>query len=334
MSVNIGVVGAGSWGTTLADMLARNGHDVKLWAREPEVVESIRRDRVNTMFLPDSRLQDGVDPREDIAEVVTGAELVVSAAPSHAVRDVGQHIAAAVGDARPTVVSVSKGLEPGTHHTMTHVLEELMPHCGVVALSGPSFAQEVYRGLPTAVVAASADVVAAEKTQRVFANPGFRVYTSPDALGVQLGGALKNVVAIAAGVLDGLDLGTNPRAALITRGLAETSRLGEELGADPHTFAGLAGMGDLILTATGALSRNRTLGIELGKGRALDEILAERRTVAEGINTARVAVELAGITGVELPIASEVEHVLFHAKSPHEALRDLMERELKAERWR
>ncbi len=334
MSVNIGVVGAGSWGTTLADMLARNGHDVKLWAREPEVVESIRRDRVNTMFLPDSRLQDGVDPREDIAEVVTGAELVVSAAPSHAVRDVGRHIAAAVGDARPTVVSVSKGLEPGTHHTMTHVLEELMPHCGVVALSGPSFAQEVYRGLPTAVVAASADVVAAEKTQRVFANPAFRVYTSPDALGVQLGGALKNVVAIAAGVLDGLDLGTNPRAALITRGLAETSRLGEELGADPHTFAGLAGMGDLILTATGALSRNRTLGIELGKGRALDEILAERRTVAEGINTARVAVELAGITGVELPIASEVEHVLFHAKSPHEALRDLMERELKAERWR
>jgi glycerol-3-phosphate dehydrogenase (NAD(P)+) len=334
VSVQVGVVGAGSWGTTLADLLARNGHDVKLWAREPEVVESIRKDRVNAMFLADSRLQDGVDPREDIADVVTGAELVVSAVPSQHVREVGRHIAAAVGSACPTLVTVSKGLEPGTHHTMTHVLEELMPQCGVVALSGPSFAQEVYRGLPTAVVAAASDVVAAEKTQRVFSNSYFRVYTSPDALGVQLGGALKNVVAIAAGVLDGLDLGTNPRAALITRGLAETSRLGEELGADPHTFAGLAGMGDLILTATGALSRNRTLGIELGRGRALDEILAERHTVAEGISTARVAVELAEITGVELPIASEVEHVLFHAKSPHEALRDLMERELKAERWR
>ena len=334
MSVRIGVVGAGSWGTTLADLLVRNGHDVKLWAREPEVVESIRKDRVNAVFLRDSRLEDGIEALGDIGDVVSGVELVVSAAPSHVVREIGQRIAAAVGNQTPTVVSVSKGLEPGTHHTMTHVLEELMPQCGVVALSGPSFAQEVYRGLPTALVAASPNVVAAETTQRVFSNKYFRVYTSPDDLGVQLGGALKNVVAIAAGVLDGLDLGSNPRAALITRGLAETSRLGEELGADPHTFAGLAGMGDLILTATGALSRNRTLGIELAKGRALDEILAERQTVAEGINTARVAVELGEVTGVELPIAIEVEHVLFHDKSPHEALRDLMERELKAERWR
>jgi glycerol-3-phosphate dehydrogenase (NAD(P)+) len=315
-------------------MLARNGHAVELWAREPEVVESIRKDRVNTMFMPGSRLQEGVAVREDIADVVAGADLVVSAVPSHAVREIGEQIAAAVGSATPTVVSVSKGLEPGTHHTMTHVLKELMAQCGVVALSGPSFAQEVYRGLPTAVVAASPDIVAAETAQRVFSNRYFRVYTSPDTLGVELGGALKNVVAIAAGVLDGLGLGSNPRAALITRGLAETSRLGEELGADAHTFAGLAGMGDLILTATGALSRNRTLGIELGQGRALEEILAERHTVAEGINTARVAVELAEVTGVELPIAGEVEHVLFHAKSPHEALRDLMERELKAERWR
>ncbi len=334
MSLRIGVVGAGSWGTTLADLLARNGHDVKLWAREPEVVESIRKDRVNAVFLPDSRLEDGIEALGDIGDVVSGVELVVSAPPSHVVREIGQKIAAAVGNQTPTVVSVSKGLEPGTHYTMTHVLEELMPQCGVVALSGPSFAQEVYRGLPTALVAASPNIVAAETTQRVFSNKYFRVYTSPDALGVQLGGALKNVVAIAAGVLDGLNLGSNPRAALITRGLAETSRLGEELGADPHTFAGLAGMGDLILTATGALSRNRTLGIELAKGRALVEILAERQTVAEGINTARVAVELGEITGVELPIASEVEHVLFHGKSSHEALRDLMERELKAERWR
>ena len=332
--MQIGVVGAGSWGTTLADMLARNGHDVRLWAREAEVVESIRKDRVNTVFLPESPLQESIEVSGEIAEVVSNAEIVVSAAPSHAVRAVGQQIADAIGSAAPLVVSVSKGLEPGTHHTMTHVLEELVPHCGVVALSGPSFAREVYRRRPTAVVAASADVIAAEKTQRSFSNSEFRVYTSTDVLGVQLGGALKNVVAIAAGVLDGLDLGSNPRAALITRGLAETSRLGEELGADPHTFAGLAGMGDLILTATGALSRNRSLGIELGKGRNLDDILAERQTVAEGINTAQVAVELSAITGVELPIVSEVEQVLFHGKTPQEAIRDLMERELKSERWR
>jgi len=332
--MRIAVVGAGSWGTTLADMLVRNGHDVRLWARESQVVESIRENRVNSVFLPDCRLQEGIQPFEDIGEVVTGAEMVVSAAPSHAVRAVGQEIALAIGDETPTVVSVSKGLEPGTHHTMTHVLEELVPRCGVVALSGPSFAQEVFRERPTAVVAASRDTAAAEMAQQTFSNSYFRVYTSPDALGVQLGGALKNVVAIAAGVLDGLDLGSNPRAALITRGLAESSRLGEELGADPHTFAGLAGMGDLILTATGALSRNRSLGLELAKGRALQEVLAERQTVAEGVNTARAAVELAHLTGVELPIATEVEQLLFHGKTPQEAIRDLMGRELKSERWR
>ncbi len=332
--MRIGVVGAGSWGTTLADMLVRNGHDVRLWAREAQVVESIRKNRVNSVFLPDCPLQEGIQPFEDIGEVVTGAEMVVSAAPSHAVRAVGQEMALAIGDETPTVVSVSKGLEPGTRHTMTHVLEELVPQCGVVALSGPSFAREVFWERPTAVVAASHDMVAAERAQRTFSNSYFRVYTSPDALGVQLGGALKNVVAIAAGVLDGLDLGNNPRAALITRGLAESSRLGEELGADPHTFAGLAGMGDLILTATGALSRNRSLGLELAKGRPLDEVLAERQTVAEGVNTARAAVELADITGVELPIATQVEQLLFHGKMPHEAIRDLMGRQLKSERWR
>jgi glycerol-3-phosphate dehydrogenase (NAD(P)+) len=298
------------------------------------VVESIRKNRVNSVFLPDCPLQEAIQPFEDIGEVVTGAEMVVSAAPSHAVRAVGQEVALAIGDETPTVVSVSKGLEPGTHHTMTHVLEELVPHCGVVALSGPSFAQEVFRERPTAVVAASQDMVAAERAQQTFSNNYFRVYTSPDALGVQLGGALKNVVAIAAGVLDGLDLGSNPRAALITRGLAESSRLGEELGADPHTFAGLAGMGDLILTATGALSRNRSLGLELAKGRTLDEVLAERQTVAEGVNTARAAVELAHLTGVELPIATQVEQLLFHGKMPQEAIRDLMGRQLKSERWR
>ena len=332
--MQIGVIGAGSWGTTLADMLARHGHSVKIWAREPEVVESINARRLNEIFLPERPLNENLSATGEISEALEDAEMILSAAPSHAVRPVGEQVAAALGDRRATVVSVSKGLEPGTHHTMTHVLEELLPQCPVAVLSGPSFAQEVYDSRPTAVVVASKDAMAAETAQQVFSNSYFRVYTSKDTMGVQLGGALKNVVAIATGVLDGLGLGSNPRAALLTRGLAETTRLGEELRADPHTFAGLTGMGDLILTATGALSRNRTLGIELAKGRTLEEIMAERRTVAEGVTTAKVAVELGRLTGVELPIAGEVEQILFENKSPQDALRDLMERELKAERWR
>jgi glycerol-3-phosphate dehydrogenase (NAD(P)+) len=214
------------------------------------------------------------------------------------------------------------------------VLHETLPGLPVVVLSGPTFAQEVYDGQPTAVVAASEDPAAAEQVQQAFSSPTFRVYTSADVIGVELAGALKNVIALAAGILDGMGLGHNPRAALITRGLAEMTRLGEALGADAATFAGLAGMGDLILTATGHLSRNRSLGVEIGRGRDLEEILAERRTVAEGVHTARAAVELGRRAGVELPIASEVAQVLFEGKSPRQALSDLMERELKAEQWR
>ena len=332
--MRIGVIGAGSWGTTLADMLAKNGHDVRIWAREPEVVSGIKQDRVNCVFLPDCRLHKGIEAYGEIGDVVEGAEVLVSATPSHAVRGVGEVVASAVGSKKPLLVSVTKGLEPVSHHTMTRVWEELVPQSSIVALSGPSFAKEVFQRRPTAVVAASHDLIAAEVVQRAFSNSYFRVYTSPDAVGVQLAGALKNVVAIAAGMLDGLHLGHNPRAALITRGLAETARLGEELGADPHTFAGLAGMGDLMLTATGALSRNRTLGIELAEGRTLEEILSERQSVAEGVNTARVAVELGAATGVELPIATEVEQILFHGKALKTAIQDLMERDLKAERWR
>ncbi len=332
--MRIGVIGAGSWGTTLADMLAKNGHHVRIWAREAEVVSGIKQDRVNSVFLPDCCIHEGIEASGEIGEIVERAEVLVSAAPSHAVRAVGEAVASAVGSGKPLLVSVTKGLEPGSHNTMTRVWEELVPQSAIVALSGPSFAEEVFQSRPTAVVAASDDMTAAEVVQRAFSNSFFRVYTSPDAVGVQLAGALKNVVAIAAGMLDGLQLGHNPRAALITRGLAETARLGEALGADPHTFAGLAGMGDLMLTATGALSRNRTLGIELAEGKTLEEILSERQSVAEGVNTARVAVELGAATGVELPIATEVEQILFHGKSPQTAIQDLMERDLKAERWR
>jgi glycerol-3-phosphate dehydrogenase (NAD(P)+) len=209
-----------------------------------------------------------------------------------------------------------------------------MPGCPVVILSGPSFATEVAEQHPTAVVAASTDATAARAVQGAFSNAYFRVYSATDVLGVELGGALKNVIAIAAGIADGLGLGHNPRAALITRGLAEMARLGQALGADPMTFAGLTGIGDLVLTCTGHLSRNRSLGVALGQGRSLDDILGERRTVAEGVKTAKTALELADELGVEMPITREVERILFEGKSPRQAIRDLMERELKAEQWR
>ncbi len=331
--MRIGVVGAGSWGTTLADLLVRNGHAVRIWAREREVVESINRESVNHVFLPDAPLSPELRAEDEIGDVVHDAELVVSATPSHAVRTVGCQIRDAVASTLPVFVSVSKGLEAGTLKLMTDVLTDCLPSARVVALSGPSFAREVYERRLTAVVAASTDRQAAQTTQRAFSTKYFRVYTSHDVPGVQLGGALKNVIAIAAGILDGLRLGDNARAALITRGLAETSRLGKALGADPLTFAGLAGLGDLLLTATGGASRNRTLGLELASGRTLSEILGERRTVAEGVGTARAALELGRRSGVELPIANEIVQVLFAGKPPREAAADLMERELKAEQW-
>jgi len=333
--MRIGVIGAGSWGTTLADLLAGNGHQVLVWAYEPEVAESINRDHVNTHYLADARLAESIVAQVDLGVVASGAELLVSAAPSHVVRQVSDELRGTLNGAQsPPVVSVSKGLEAESLMTMTQVLHQTMDGPPVVALSGPSFAQEVYARQPTAVVAASENLEAAAMVQRAFATDYFRVYTSEDRIGVELGGALKNVIAIAAGVLHGLRMGHNTMAALITRGLAEMARVGEGMGASPQTFAGLAGMGDLILTATGALSRNRTLGIELAEGRSLEQILASRRTVAEGVHSARAAVELAEKVGVELPIAVEIANILFDGKSPESAVRDLMERELKAEQWR
>ena len=331
--MKVSVIGAGAWGTTLANLLAHREHQVAIWAREPEVVESINRGHVNDTYLQGRPLHPGLLAHGEIASAVRGAELIVSAAPSHAVRATSSAVAQALSG-RPTVVSVSKGIENDTLALMSTVLEETLPDVSIVVLSGPTFAQEVYDRQPTAVVAASTDPTAAELVQQAFSTAHFRAYTSGDVIGVELGGALKNVIALAAGILEGMGLGHNPRAALITRGLAETMRLGEALGAEAATLAGLAGMGDLILTATGQLSRNRSLGVELGKGRKLAEILAERRTVAEGVHTARAAVELGRRTDVELPIAFEVAQILFENKSPRRAIADLMERELKAEQWR
>src|SRR6266849_2551580 len=285
----IAVVGGGAWGTALADLLARKGEQVTLWAREPEVVESINQRHVNDMFLPGASLAPALGAARDIRAVVRDADVIVSAAPSHAVRPVMTQVAGSL-KGKPLVVSASKGLDPEKLERPSAVLVEVLPAGTPVAvLSGPSFALEVYQRQPTAVVAAAAEHEVAERVQHVFSTSYFRVYSATDVIGVELGGALKNVIALAAGILEGLGLGYNTRAALITRGLAEITRLGLALGAELATFAGLAGMGDLILTATGPLSRNHQLGVELGEGKRLEEALAGRAAVVEGVNTSRSA---------------------------------------------
>jgi len=329
--MKVAVIGGGAWGTALADLLARKGEHVTLWARESEVIESINHRHANDMFLPGAALAPALRADADLKAAVHGAETIVSAAPSHAVRSVMRDVAAAL-TGRPLVISVSKGLDPERLERPSHVLADVLPGgTSIAVLSGPSFALEVFQRQPTAVVAASTDHSVAQRAQRVFSTSYFRVYSHTDVVGVELAGALKNVIALAAGILEGLGLGFNTRAALITRGLAEITRLGVTLGAQPMTFAGLAGMGDLILTATGALSRNRTLGVALGKGQTMEQALAGKAAVVEGVNTTRTAVALAERHGVEMPIATEVSNVLFQGKSPRQAITDLMERELKAE---
>ena len=333
----IAVIGGGAWGTALADLLARKGDTVTLWAREPEVVEAVNRQHANPVFLPGASLAPALRAEGDLGAAVRGAEVIVSAAPAHAVRPVMKEAAAALpkSGAQPLVVSVSKGLDPEGLERPSSVLAAVLPRGTPVAvLSGPSFAQEVYERQPTAVVAAADDHAVAQQAQRVFSTGYFRVYSHTDVVGVELGGALKNVIALAAGILEGLGLGFNTRAAVITRGLAEITRLGVALGADAMTFAGLAGMGDLILTATGALSRNRSLGVALGQGQTFEQAQKGKATVAEGVNTARTAVELGERHAVELPISREVADVLFRGKAPRQAVADLMERDLKAEQWR
>ena len=329
----VAVVGAGSWGTTLADLLATRGHEVVVWAFEPEVAEGINRRHRNDLFLPQAPLHVSVTSTTDVRAAVRDAELIVSAAPSHAVRTVMGEAAAAVREGA-IVVSASKGLESDDCKRMTEVLSDVLPPgTGVAALSGPTFAREVYERQPTAVAVASADADVARRAQLALSAPHFRIYTNEDVIGVELGGALKNIIAIAAGILDGLGIGHNARAALITRGLAEVTRLGVALGAQPPTFAGLAGMGDLVLTTTGHLSRNRSLGVALGQGQKLADIMAQRISVAEGVRTARAAVALGERVGVELPIGREVARVLFEDKAPRQAIGDLMERSLKSESW-
>lgn len=324
------VVGAGAWGTALADLLARNGHDVRLWAYEPDVVESINTKRENVRFLRGHELSPSVEAMGDIRRAVEGAELVTLATPSHVLRRIVKSAAASLSPSAPLVVA-TKGIERETLCLMTEVAEQEVPGATVVAISGPSFAAEVVKCQPTAVVVASVRPDAAGIAQRAFSSAYFRVYTHTDVIGVELGGALKNVMAVATGIAEGLGLGFNARAALVTRGLAEMTRLGSALGAQQSTFAGLAGLGDLVLTCTGSLSRNRAVGVELGKGRKLEEILRDRETVAEGVLTAQSARELAAREGVEMPIVDTVNRVLFEGQPARSAIAALMTRELRAE---
>ncbi len=333
MSERIGVIGAGSWGTTLADLLAKKGHDVTLWAHEPEVAQEMKETGVNSLFLPGIQLSSALRFTNSLHEAVADKKIVLFVAPSQVVRGVIKALLPSLShDA--LIVSASKGIELETLMLVSQIYEELLPaglYANFAALSGPTFAREVAREMPTAVVAAAAEEGVARRVQKVFTTGYFRVYTNSDVPGVELGGAIKNVIAIAAGISDGLGFGHNTRAALITRGLAEMTRLGLAMGARSSTFAGLAGMGDLVLTCTGDLSRNRSVGMKLGQGMKLPEILAEMRMVAEGVKTAESAYQLACKLGVDMPITEKLFQVLHEDKPAREAVIELMTRDLKAE---
>ena len=325
------VIGAGAWGTALANLLAENEHEVRLWAFEPDVAEAINRRHENPRFFADVPLHPALVGTSEMAEALAGSELVVFVPPSHALRAVAAQAAPHLPVGVSLVVA-TKGIDREKLCLMTDVVTETCPGHPIVALSGPSFALEVALHLPTALVAACEDLEVAERVQAALSTSGFRVYTQRDVVGVELGGALKNVMAVATGIADGLELGNNARAALITRGLAEMTRLGVKLGADPATFAGLAGLGDLVLTCTGGLSRNRAVGLEIGRGASLQDVLQGRESVAEGVATTETAKALADKLGVEMPIVNAVHRVLFEKQPPRWALVELMTRDLKDER--
>jgi glycerol-3-phosphate dehydrogenase (NAD(P)+) len=331
----IAILGGGSWGTALTIVLSRSprAHKISLWVHDTALAESMGRDLENSAYLPGHALSERVDVTSEIGKALAGAEIVLGAMPSAHARGI-YSVAVRHVSARTIFVSGTKGLEPATHERMSQVIAQVIPSSlapRIAVVSGPSFALEVARGEPTAVVLASRDTVLAAELQEEFAAPNFRLYTNDDVLGVELAGAMKNVIAIAAGACQGVGLGANSLAALITRGLAEMSRLAVALGARPETLSGLAGLGDLVLTCTGSLSRNRHVGLELGRGRALREILAETRMVAEGVGTTAALLALASEAKVELPITEQVNAILHQGKSAREAIRDIMDRPLKRE---
>lgn len=327
------VYGAGSFGTAVATVLATNFDTVMIWGRDAALINAINTTHENSNYLAGLKLPPNIVGTTSIEEAATGAELVVTATPSHATREL-------LGKALPflpkqvPIVCVAKGIENETLMTMTELHEQCLPeemHPQIAVLSGPSFAKEMVLGMPTIVTIAARWEKTAQRCQKMFHSPTFRTYTSTDVVGVQVGGALKNVIAIAAGIADGLGFGNNARAGIITRGLAEITRVAVRMGGNPLTLSGLAGMGDLVLTCTGELSRNRRVGIALGKGQKLEQVLAEMKQVAEGVKTARAAKDLAVKTGVELPICEQVYQIMYEGKSPKAAVLDLMGRTPKSE---
>jgi len=324
------VIGAGAWGTALADLLASSGHDVRIWAFEGDVAQVINERHENPRFLGGVRLTPDLVATNEQAVALEGARLVLYATPSNHLRTIARAGSSCIQ--KDTILAVaSKGIELGSMSLMTDVVGAEVPNHSVVALSGPSFAAEVAARQPTAIVAASDDAHAAVFLQEAMSGGSFRIYTHDDVVGVELGGALKNVMAVATGILEGVGLGFNSRAALITRGLAEMTRLGMSLGARASTFAGLAGIGDLVLTCTGTLSRNRSLGVEIGQGKTLEEARSGKETVAEGVVTTASAIELATREGIEMPIAEMVYRILFDHYPARLAAQELMARELRAE---
>jgi glycerol-3-phosphate dehydrogenase (NAD(P)+) len=325
----IAVIGAGSWGTTLAYLLSDKGFDVTLWAHEKNLIEEINSTHVNSVYLPDARLPEELRATDDISLAVRKARYIIHAVPSQYTRTVFKE-AAPHFMKEAIIVSVSKGIERGTLLTVSAILRELSHH-PVSVLSGPSFAKEVIKKMPTAVTVASEDNNTGFLLQELFNTNSFRVYTHNDLVGVELGGALKNVMAIATGISDSLGFGNNARASLITRGLAEMTRLGIAMAAQEKTFSGLSGIGDLVLTCTSTLSRNYTVGMKLGQGMKLRDILEDTKSVAEGVATAESAFQLSIKYGVEMPIVEQIYRVLYEDKDPYFAAKDLMERSLKTE---
>ena len=327
----IAIIGAGSWGTALAVMAARAGHEVQLWSRNPDVIRSINDDHVNSRYLTSVQVPVTVAAVSEIHVILNGAEHVLFAAPSHTARELLAKIAPHLSEGA-IITSVAKGIEIDTGKRISEIVKEIAGSARpFVCLSGPSFAKEVVAGHPTAIVAASKDAAAARAVQNDLSFENLRIYTNADVIGTEIGGSVKNVMAIAAGMATGLGFGANSVAALITRGLAEITRLARREGAHLETLMGLAGLGDLVLTCTGTLSRNRFVGQELGKGRRLEEIAAELTEVAEGINTARAVKKLADRAGLEMPIVNEVNAVLYEGKSAREAVAELMSRPLREE---
>jgi glycerol-3-phosphate dehydrogenase (NAD(P)+) len=333
MKISIGAIGAGTFGAALAKLLADKGHDLRLWVFETDLCERMQKTGVNDVYLPDVTLPENVHPTPDLREGIEGRDMLLNVTPSHVVRQVMTRLAPLLDKPIP-LVSATKGIEVDTLMLMSEVLEEVLPdgyRDHLAYISGPSFAKEISKGMPAAVSVASFNPNLSRWVQEIFSSTIFRCYTNPDVVGIELGGSLKNVIAVTVGIGDGLGLGQSARASLITRGLTEMTRLAERRGAHPLTFLGLAGVGDLVLTCCGDLSRNRSVGLALGRGKKLPQILAEMKMVAEGVKTTKAAYDMAKKYNVEVPIIEQNYAILYEDKPPIDAVQDLMSRTLKSE---